>query len=183
MSTREFDASLAWLATADNRRLVGHGLRGLEKECLRVGRDGRLSSAPHSRRFGSALTHPWITTDYSEALLEFVTPPQTGNEETLAFLADLHAFVVREGTDELLWPASMPCIIPSDDAVPIAQYGSSNEGRLRTIYRSGLGVRYGRAMQAIAGTHSIIRCRRISGRPSATTKAARSTRAPSSPIA
>jgi len=153
MSNREFDASLAWLATADNRRLVGHGLRGLEKECLRVGRDGRLSSAPHSRRFGSALTHPWITTDYSEALLEFVTPPQTGNEETLAFLADLHAFVVREGADELLWPASMPCIIPSDDAVPIAQYGSSNEGRLRTIYRSGLGVRYGRAMQAIAGTH------------------------------
>ena len=153
MSSREFDASLAWLAAGDNRRLIAQGLRGLEKECLRVGPDGQLSSAPHSRRFGSALTHPWITTDYSEALLEFVTPPQGGSEATLAFLADLHAFVVREGGDELLWPASMPCIVASDEAVPIAQYGPSNEGRLRTIYRSGLGVRYGRAMQAIAGTH------------------------------
>ena len=153
MSSREFDARLAWLAAGDNRRLIERGLRGLEKECLRVGPDGQLSSAPHCRRFGSALTHPWITTDYSEALLEFVTPPQGGSEQTLAFLADLHAFVVREGGDELLWPASMPCIVASDDAVPIAQYGPSNEGRLRTIYRSGLGVRYGRAMQAIAGTH------------------------------
>lgn len=153
MSSREFDASLAWLAEGDNRRLIDQGLRGVEKESLRVGPDGRLSQAPHSRRFGSALTHPWITTDYSEALLEFVTPPQAGNEATLGFLADLHAFVVREGGDELLWPASMPCIVASDDAVPIAQYGPSNEGRLRTIYRNGLGVRYGRAMQAIAGTH------------------------------
>jgi glutamate--cysteine ligase len=153
MSSREFDASLKWLATGDNRRLIDRGLRGLEKECLRVGRDGELSATPHSRRFGSALTHPWITTDYSEALLEFVTPPESSSEDTLDFLADLHAFVVREGEDELLWPASMPCIVTSDEAVPIAQYGSSNEGRLRTIYRSGLGVRYGRAMQAIAGTH------------------------------
>jgi glutamate--cysteine ligase len=153
MSLKEFEARLAWLEAGDNRRLIAHGLRGLEKESLRVGPDGRLSSAPHSRAFGSALTHPWITTDYSEALLEFVTPPRASNEETLAFLADLHAFVVREGGDEVLWPASMPCIVTSDDAVPIAQYGPSNEGRLRTIYRSGLGVRYGRAMQAIAGTH------------------------------
>ena len=97
MSSREFDASLAWLAEGDNRRLIDQGLRGVEKESLRVGPDGRLSQAPHSRRFGSALTHPWITTDYSEALLEFVTPPQAGNEATLGFLADLHAFVVREG--------------------------------------------------------------------------------------
>ena len=153
MSLRAFDASLAWLATGDNRRLIERGLRGLEKECLRVSRDGELSSAPHSRRFGSALTHPWITTDYSEALLEFVTPPRASSEETLGFLADLHGFVVRKDPDELLWPASMPCTVTSDDAVPIANYGPSNEGMLRTIYRRGLGVRYGRAMQAIAGTH------------------------------
>jgi glutamate--cysteine ligase len=47
----------------------------------------------------------------------------------------------------------MPCISDSDAAVPIAQYGTSNEGRLRTVYRNGLGHRYGRAMQAIAGVH------------------------------
>lgn len=153
MNRASFDASWRWLAAADNRRLVANGLRGLEKECLRVGRDGRLSTAPHSRRFGSALTHEWLTTDYSEALLEFVTPPFADNTAAFGFLADLHAFVVQAGEQELLWPASMPCLIESDDAVPIAQYGSSNEGRLRTVYRSGLGHRYGRAMQAIAGTH------------------------------
>jgi len=153
MGADSFDARLKWLASHNNHELAANGLRGLEKECLRVGRDGRLSATPHSQRFGSALTHPWITTDYSEALLEFVTPPFSTSEETLSFLADLHAFVVINNDDELLWPASMPCIVSADESVPIAQYGSSNQGRLRTIYRSGLGLRYGRAMQAIAGTH------------------------------
>ena len=153
MSRAPFDRSLNWLHAADNRGLLCQGLRGFEKECLRVGPDGRLSMAPHAPAFGSALTHPWITTDYSEALLEFVTPPLKTSEAGIDFLADLHAFVYRHAGGELLWPASMPCIIAADESVPIAQYGSSNEGRLRTIYRSGLGYRYGRPMQAIAGTH------------------------------
>jgi glutamate--cysteine ligase len=154
MSAGSFEAGRDWLAADDNVRLVANGLRGLEKECLRVGRDGHLSDSPHSPRYGSALTHPWLTTDYSEALLEFVTPPLAHNESGLAFLDDLHAFVVQEqDADEFLWPASMPCIVAADESVPIAHYGSSNEGRLRSIYRSGLGYRYGRAMQAIAGTH------------------------------
>ena len=153
MGAGSFDAGLTWLAGGDNRRMVSAGLRGLEKECLRVASDGTLSLQPHSMRFGSALTHPWITTDYSEALLEFVTPPYATNGEALAHLADLHAFIVQNNSDELLWPASMPCIVSADASVPIAQYGPSNEGRMRTIYRSGLGFRYGRAMQAIAGAH------------------------------
>lgn len=153
MNSDSFAAGCRWLAAADHRRLASQGLRGLEKECLRVARDGRLSTAPHSERFGSALTHPWLTTDYSEALLEFVTPPFPDNGTVLSFLADLHAFVVQSGGNEVLWPASMPCHIDSDEAVPIAQYGPSNAGRMRTVYRSGLGFRYGRAMQAIAGTH------------------------------
>ena len=153
MSADSFDVSLGWLAAAGGSRLTAQGLRGLEKECLRVTADGRLSERPHPTAFGSALTHPWLTTDYSEALLEFVTPPAARLDDALSFLDDLHAFVVRHAGDELLWPASMPCIVDADEAVPIAQYGTSNEGRLRTIYRSGLGFRYGRAMQAIAGTH------------------------------
>jgi glutamate--cysteine ligase len=153
MSAGSFAAGLDWLATAENRSLIAQGLRGIEKECLRVDRDGRLSRAPHAPRFGSPLTHPWITTDYSEALLEFVTPPFDRSERALTFLEELHAFVLRNAGDELLWPTSMPCIMDADAAVPIAQYGPSNEGRLRSIYRSGLGFRYGRTMQAIAGTH------------------------------
>lgn len=153
MRAASLDASLNWLASTDNHRLLEPGLRGFEKECLRVGPDGRLAVTPHSPAFGSALTHPYLTTDYSEALLEFVTPPCERTDAALGWLEELHAFVQKRAGDELLWPASMPCIIATDEAVPIAQYGPSNEGRLRTIYRSGLGYRYGRAMQAIAGTH------------------------------
>lgn len=153
MSAASLDASLDWLAAAGNRQLLTQGLRGFEKECLRIKPDGHLSENPHSPRWGSALTHPYLTTDYSEALLEFVTPPHRQLETALSCLEELHAFVVQSSGDELLWPASMPCKIESDDSVPIAQYGESNEGRLRSIYRSGLGFRYGRSMQAIAGTH------------------------------
>jgi glutamate--cysteine ligase len=153
MTVASLEARLDWLAAASNRQLLTQGLRGFEKECLRVTPDGHVSELPHSPRWGSALTHPYLTTDYSEALLEFVTPPQPQLASALACLERLHAFVVQRAGDELLWPASMPCTIESDESVPIAQYGRSNEGQLRSIYRSGLGYRYGRSMQAIAGTH------------------------------
>jgi glutamate--cysteine ligase len=133
--------------------LVRRGLRGVEKESLRVSGDGRLSRLPHPAALGAALTHPHITTDYSEALPELVTPPQRTQWETLQFLCDVHAFIQRRLDGELLWPASMPCELPADDEIPIAYYGPSNLGRMKTVYRRGLGHRYGRAMQAIAGVH------------------------------
>jgi glutamate--cysteine ligase len=49
--------------------------------------------------------------------------------------------------------ASMPCGINGDESIPIAEYGSSNIGRMKHVYRHGLWHRYGRTMQAIAGTH------------------------------
>jgi glutamate--cysteine ligase len=125
----------------------------VEKESLRVSGEGRLSRRAHPRALGAALTHPFITTDYSEALPELVTPPQRTHWETLQFLCDLHAFIARRLEGELLWPASMPCELPPDDEIPIAEYGPSNLGRMKTVYRRGLGYRYGRAMQGIAGVH------------------------------
>jgi glutamate--cysteine ligase len=148
-----FVARLEWLRDARRAGLIQKGLRGVEKESLRVAAHGALSQRPHSKRLGAALTHPYITTDYSEALPELVTPPQHTQWETLQFLCDLHAFIHRRLDGELLWPASMPCDLPPDDAIPIAHYGSSNVGRMKTVYRHGLGHRYGRAMQAIAGVH------------------------------
>ena len=144
---------LAWLGEHGHADLVRHGLRGIEKECLRIDADGGLSRSPHPRALGAALTHPHITTDYSEALLEFVTPPCATNWETLQFLCDIHCFVAQNLEDELLWAQSMPCVVGPDEDVPIAYYGESNLGRMKTIYRRGLGHRYGRAMQAIAGIH------------------------------
>jgi len=150
---RLFETSLAWLQQPGKAALIRGGLRGLERECLRVNSAGGLSMRQHPAALGSALTHPYLTTDYSEALLEFVTPPKTANWQALQFLCDSHAFVHRNLADELLWPASMPCVVNPNEEIPIANYGTSNAGMMRTIYRRGLGYRYGRAMQAIAGAH------------------------------
>jgi len=144
---------LDWLREPDIGSVVARGLRGVEKESLRVTPDGRLSRRPHPTALGSALTHPYLTTDYSEALLEFVTPPHPANWQTLEFLTHLHAFVHRRIDDERLWPSSMPCVVNANEEIPIAHYGSSNAGMMKTVYRRGLGYRYGRAMQAIAGVH------------------------------
>jgi glutamate--cysteine ligase len=144
---------MKWLLDGGRARLIRQGLRGVEKESLRVGAGGSLSMRPHPTALGAALTHPYITTDYSEALPELVTPPQRTQWETLQFLCDVHAFIHRRLDGELLWPASMPCDLPADDEIPIAYYGPSNLGHMKTVYRRGLGHRYGRAMQAIAGVH------------------------------
>jgi glutamate--cysteine ligase len=53
----------------------------------------------------------------------------------------------------MLWCASMPCGLPADDAIPLGRYGTSNVGRSKTVYRSGLSYRYGRRMQMISGIH------------------------------
>ncbi len=126
---------------------------GLEKESLRVALDGHIAQTAHPGGLGSALTSAHITTDYSESLLELVTPPFGCFEETLGFLDDTHRFVYSQLDNEILWSTSMPCVIAGDASIPIARYGSSNAGTMKTAYRRGLGHRYGRMMQAIAGVH------------------------------
>jgi glutamate--cysteine ligase len=126
---------------------------GIEKESLRVRPDGRLSSVPHPPALGSALTHPRITTDFSESQLELITSPQAGADACLEELTQIHQVVCRAIGEELLWVSSMPCGLPADDAIPIGRYGSSNIGRAKTVYRTGLAHRYGRRMQAISGIH------------------------------
>ena len=127
--------------------------RGIEKESLRITPAGKLAQSPHPDGLGSALSNPYITTDYSEALLEFITPVSTSIEESLSTLEDIHRFTYSSIDDELLWSASMPCILEGDEQIPVARYGSSNVARMKTVYRYGLGHRYGRLMQTIAGIH------------------------------
>jgi glutamate--cysteine ligase len=129
------------------------GLTGLEKESLRVGPYGSIAQTPHPAALGSALTHPWITTDYSEALLEFITPPLAKPAEAIRYLRDLQHFVYLNIDQELLWSSSMPCVVSGEESIPIARYGMSNMGMMKTVYRRGLGYRYGRVMQVIAGAH------------------------------
>jgi glutamate--cysteine ligase len=127
--------------------------RGIEKESLRVTPGGALALTPHAPALGSALTHPHITTDFSESQLELITGVQPSAEACLEELERIHQFVYRNIGDEILWCASMPCGLPADDAIPIGRYGASNSGRLKTVYRNGLAWRYGRRMQTISGIH------------------------------
>ncbi len=141
------------LADCGEPAAVTGALAGLEKECLRVSPDGSISQAPHPRSLGSALTNPYITTDYSEALIEFITPPFLHSEQALSFLRDTQKFVYQNLDREILWATSMPCVLEGGANIPIAQYGSSNAGVMKSVYREGLGHRYGRVMQVIAGVH------------------------------
>lgn len=127
--------------------------RGIEREALRVNREGLLSQLPHPQLLGSKLCHPAITTDFSEAQPEFITPVSTDIDATLEFLSDIHSFTHSCLANEILWSASMPCILAGEYNIPVAQYGSSNLGRLKTTYRQGLGNRYGRLMQTICAVH------------------------------
>lgn len=145
--------AIARLSGPARQGLVGRLRRGIEKEGLRVDAHGRIADTPHPHALGSKLTHPHITTDYSEALLEYITPVYCRPKDALAFLSDLHRFSYRHLDDELIWPASMPSRLDGNDSVPIADYGRSNVGTMKHIYRKGLDVRYGRIMQAIAGIH------------------------------
>ena len=144
---------LARFVKAGHDRYLCGGLKGLEKESLRVSPDGWIARTPHPAALGSALTNPCITTDFSEALLEFITPPSANVTETVRCLHDIHRFVYSKLDDELLWATSMPCRVGDDDSIPIADYGTSNVGTMKRVYRQGLRHRYGSLMQTIAGIH------------------------------
>ena len=132
---------------------LGNLNRGIEKESLRVDADGSLAQTRHPDALGSALTHSFITTDYSEALLEFVTPVHTNVDDLLQNLFNIHHFTYQNLAQEKLWVNSMPCIVRGEEHIPIARYGASNVAQMKEAYRRGLSLRYGGLMQTIAGIH------------------------------
>jgi glutamate--cysteine ligase len=153
MPSTRTQSALQQLREPANRALLNGILRGIEKEGLRATPQGQLALTAHPTGLGSALRHPLITTDYSEALLEFITPPCHRLDTLFEWLQDIHAATQHQLGDEVLWCNSMPCELPQEDAIPLALYGASNRGRMKTIYREGLGHRYGRKMQTVAGIH------------------------------
>ena len=150
---RAFERRLARLINSGVRAPLCAGLRGVEREALRVTAEGRVARSAHPQALGAALTHPHITTDYSEALIELVTPTFEDSDALCSYLDDLHRFVYRHVGEELLWGTSMPCAVAGEDDLPIARYGRSHAGLFKTVYRRGLRTRYGGVMQAIAGVH------------------------------
>ncbi|WP_106182642.1 glutamate--cysteine ligase [Candidatus Pandoraea novymonadis] len=148
-----YQRRLSLFSQFDHRSLLCEGLSGVERETLRIDKLGALALTPHPQALGSALTNDEITTDYSEALLEFITPPQNDPEKVIARLEEIHRFTYQVLDDEMLWVASMPPTLPSESIIPIAWYGTSNIGKLKHVYRRGLAFRYGKRMQCIAGIH------------------------------
>ncbi|MXP56705.1 glutamate--cysteine ligase [Pantoea sp. Mhis] len=142
---------LSWLKAHPN---ILKGInRGIERETLRINLDGRLAQTIHPKFFGSPLTHNWITTDFAETLLEFITPVYQDIDKMLVFLRDIHRYVARFLVEERMWPFSMPCTIDDVEHIQLAQYGNSNLGKMKTLYRRGLKNRYGSLMQIISGVH------------------------------
>ena len=153
LSLDGLERRLAAIEKAGGSRRLAGGLIGLEKESLRVAADGTLSQRTHPSALGSPLTHPWITTDFAEPLLELITPPFTDGEHAIAFMAEVQTYVSSHLDDEILWATSMPCVVAGETNIPIARYGSSHAGLMKHTYRVGLGHRYGKVMQVIAGVH------------------------------
>ncbi|MDH5618546.1 MAG: glutamate--cysteine ligase, partial [Gammaproteobacteria bacterium] len=50
--------------TATGSDVLSGGLKGIEKESLRISPDGFLAQTPHPKELGSALTNRYITTDF-----------------------------------------------------------------------------------------------------------------------
>jgi len=151
--TKSFQQYIDALSDDNNiSALVGIG-RGIEREGLRILADGKLSTKGHYQNLGSALTHPNITTDYAECLLEFITPVSHSPEESIEQLRDIQKYTLSQINGELIWPMSMPCFVGDEDEIELAQYGGSNVGTMKTVYRQGLKNRYGSMMQVISGIH------------------------------
>ncbi|PIE42351.1 MAG: glutamate--cysteine ligase [Gammaproteobacteria bacterium] len=140
------------LAQRDAFHLLDCGRRGIEKEGLRYTYTDRLSEKSHPKTLGSPLTHQEVTTDYAESLLEIVTPAFRNSRDTQAHLCYLHRVLAQDSYEYML-NGSMPAYIADTEAVQIGWYGRSHAGQMRRLYRKGLALRYGKAMQLIAGMH------------------------------
>lgn len=133
---------------------LSSGTIGIERETLRTNTDAYLSQTLHPESLGNVYTHKNITIDYAESLLELVTDTHNNPENLYLQLLNLHKFTAQNINNELLWPTSMPCILPDNpELIEFGYFGQSNGGKIKRLYRSGLAYRYGRPMQMIAGIH------------------------------
>ena len=150
---KSFNEKVENLSDAQGRAALLDMSRGIEREALRIDKNGHLAQDEHPKALGSALTHSRITTDYSESLLEFITPVCHSIDQLLEGLTQTHAYSVRHLNGQELWPVSMPCYVGEVSDIPVARYGTSNNGKMKTLYRKGLTHRYGALMQIISGVH------------------------------
>ena len=129
------------------------GNYGIERESLRVYKDGSLAQSFHPEAFGSKNNNPYITTDFAECQIEMITPPLNTPEQVYDFTNLLYDISVSEIENEYLWPQSMPSIVPNDDDIRISKYEDSEKGNIAYEYRKNLIKKYGGKKQLICGIH------------------------------
>ncbi|QCI17797.1 glutamate--cysteine ligase [Buchnera aphidicola (Acyrthosiphon lactucae)] len=147
----DISKKIAWLKA--NPKMLKGIFRGIERETLRIQKNGIFSQKTHPYSIGSSLTHKWITTDFAENLLEFITPTSDNIDYLLSFLTDLHCFTASKIKNERMWPFSIPYLTNKKKNIQIAQYGKSNLGKMKNTYRIGLKNRYGDLINTISGVH------------------------------
>ncbi|BBI01322.1 glutamate--cysteine ligase [Buchnera aphidicola (Nipponaphis monzeni)] len=146
-----FSKKLKWIESHKN--VFKDIMRGVERETLRITLNGEQSIKNHPKSMGSPLTHKWITTDFSENLLEFITPANKNIDVLLMLLKDIYRYACKNLNQELMWPLSLPYLNTYNNPIRIACYGTSKIGQKKTLYRKGLQNRYGYYTNIISGVH------------------------------
>lgn len=122
---------------------------GIERESLRVDRQGQLAHTPHPSCLGARSFHPYIQTDFCEFQMELITPVAKSTTEARRLLGAITDVAGRSiATDELLWPLSMPPCLKAEE-IQVAQLKNEFERH----YRNYLAEKYGTKLQAISGIH------------------------------
>lgn len=122
---------------------------GIERESLRVDRQGKLAHTPHPSWLGARSFHPYIQTDFCEFQMELITPVAKSTTEARRFLGAITDVAGRSiSKDEILWPLSMPPRINAQE-IQVAQL----ENEFERYYRNYLAEKYGTKLQAISGIH------------------------------
>lgn len=122
---------------------------GIERESLRVDRQGQLAHTPHPSCLGARSFHPYIQTDFCEFQMELITPVAKSTTEARRLLGAITDVTGRSiSQDEVLWPLSMPPRIKAQE-IQVAQL----ENEFERHYRNYLAEKYGTKLQAISGIH------------------------------
>ena len=126
---------------------------GIERETHRINSDGSIALTPHPKVLATKKASQSITLDFAESQLEFMTKPHDKIEKVIDELNKIYDFTKKQINDELMWPFSMPPVLPDEEDIPIARFPHLADGQDKETYREGLSVRYGKKIQMISGIH------------------------------
>lgn len=121
---------------------------GLEKENIRVTKNGEISLKSHPKVFKE--DNPFIKRDFAESQMEMVTPICPSIDEAYNFMENLNNIASLELEDEYLWPQSNPPALPDcEEKIKVAELKDEKAKK----YRENLVKKYGKKRQLVSGVH------------------------------